>query len=337
MIPLRSCLCLFKANRGNSFQRFRDAVAETLRLYKIQIDTALLTGSLSCIWRCMNDAQKAHYRRPGVRVQPLRSRRGHDRIVQDRRWGPILHQLGQLIIDLHACECNADAPSLCFYGTCTINADALRNQLFNIHHLWRNHKYAHEESSSDVRTDGGSPTTPGSSLSYAEALVSWHTTESTEVNAPAQVDISEFYTLTQGLGHSDPPSTSDTPSYPLHVPAIKTAMDVVDGSSGFLGVTPIVDPALQAQSSCTYAYYAVPISSWQARVGTSAWDTRHNISGALAHQSFAGTYTNAPTRDVNGQTYRFYIVPESALVGRNVGQGGSNYPYQGANVYDTMY
>jgi hypothetical protein len=330
-----------KANRGNSFQRFRDAVTETLRLYKIQIDSALLTGLLSYIWRCMSDTQKAHYRRPDVRIQAPRDDRIHDRIAQDREWQPILQELGQRIIDLHACRCKADAPSLCFDGTCTVNADALRNWLPNIHRLWSNHKHPREECSSADRTDGGSPTTTSSSLNYAESLMPQHRTEATVVvtpNVPSQLDISEFYTLMQDPGNSIPPSTSYNPfnSYPLHEPATDTAA-VVDDSSGLFSMTPMIDPAPQAQSTYSYAIYAVPISSLQGQGVTSTWDTRHNISGTRAHQSYAETNANATTTGINGETHRFYIVPESALAGRIAGQGRSNSSYQGANGYEATY
>ena len=332
----------FQANRGNSFQRFRDAVAETLQLYRIQIDSALLTGLLSCIWRCMSEPQKGHYRRPDVRVQPPRNSRGYDRIAQDREWQPILQEVGQYIIDLHACQCKADAPHLCFDGTCTINADALRNQLPNIHRLWCNHKYPRDECSSDDRTDGGSPTMMSSSLSYAESFMPQHTTEATVVvapNMPSQSDVSEFYTLMRGPGHSDHSSTHYTPSepYPLHESTIEAATNVVDDPSGLLGMDPIMDPALQEQCTYSYAFYAVPMSSLQALVATSMWETRHNISGTPACQSSADTNLNAPATYTNGETHRFYIVPKTAMAGRIASQGWSNSSYQGTNVYDTMY
>jgi len=331
-----------KANRGNSFQRFRDAVTETLRLYKVQIDSALLTGVLSYIWRCMSDAQKGHYRRPDIRVQAPRNNREYDRIALDREWRPILLELGQRIIDLHACRCKTNAPSFCFDGMCTVTADALRNRLPNIHRLWSNHKYAREGWMSDDRTDGDSPTTMSSGLSYAESLMPQHWTEATVVdtpNVPSQLDISEFHTLIQDPGQYNPPNTNYIPSdsYPLHEPAVETPIDVVGGSSGLLGMTPMINPAPPEQSTYSYAIYAVPVSSLQGQGLTSTWDTRHNISGTPAHQSYADTNANATTTGINRETHRFYIVPESALAGRIVGQGWSNSTYQGANGYGTMY
>lgn len=330
-----------KANRGNSFQRFRDAVTETLRLYKVQIDSTLLTGLLSYIWRCMSDTQKEHYRRLDVRVQAPRDNRGCDRIAQAREWRPILQELGQRIIDLHACKCKADAPSFCFDGTCTVNADALRNRLPSIHRLWNNHKYAREKSS-DNRTDGGSPTTTSSSLNYAESLMPQHRTESTVVvtpNVPSELDLSEFYTLMQDPEEYNLPSTNyiHSNSYPLHEPATGTAVDVVNDSSSSLGMTPMIGPAPQAQSTCSYAIYAIPISSLQGQGVNLTWDTRHNISGTRVHQSYADTNTNATTTGISSETHRFYIVPESALAGRTVCEGWSNSAYQGANGYETMY
>ena len=332
----------FQANRGNSFQRFRDAVVETLQLYRIQIDSALLTGLLSCIWRCMSDPQKGHYRRPDVRVQPPRNSRGYDRITQDREWRPILQELGQRIIDLHACQCKADAPYFCFDGTCTTNADALRNHLPNIHRLWCNHKYPRDECSSDDRADGSSPTTMSPSLSCAESFTPQHATETTVVvppNMPSQLDVSEFYTLMRDPEHSNPSSIHYIPSkpYPVHESAIESATNVVDDSSGLPGVEPIMDPALQEECTHSYAFYAVPTSSLQALVGTSRWETRHNISGTPARQSFADTNVNAPATYTDGETHRFYIVPTSALAGQIACQGWSNSSYQGTNVYDTTY
>lgn len=331
-----------KANRGNSFQRFRDAVTETMLLYKIQIDTALLTGLLSYIWRCMSDTQKEHYRRPYVRVQAPRDDRGYDRIAQDREWQPILQELGQRIIDLHACSCKADAPSFCFDGTCTVNADALRNRLPNIHRLWSNHKYPREEFSSDSRADGGSSTTTGSSPSYAELIMPQHRTEATMVetpNLPSQLDLSEFYALMQDPGHFNLPETNHFPPnfYPLHEPAIETATDMVESSSCLLGMTPMIDPAPQAQSTYSYAIYAVPISSFQGQGVTLTCDTRHNISGTWDPQSYADTNANATTTGIDNETHHFYIVPESALAGRIVGQGWPNSSYQGANGYKVTY
>lgn len=331
-----------KANRGNSFQRFRDAVTETLRLYKIQIDNALLTGLLSYIWRFMSDNQKEHYRRPDVRVQAPRNSRDYERIAQDREWRPVLQELGQQIIDLHACGCKADAPSFCFDGTCTVNADALRNQLPNIHRLWSNYKYPREECSSDSRADGGSPTTTSASLGCAESLMPQHRTEATVVvtpDLPSQLDLSEFYTLMQDPGQYNPPGTNHIPPnfYPLHEPAIETAADMVDGSGSLLGMTPMFDPAWQEQTTYSYAIYAVPISSLQGQGVALTCDTRHNISGTQAHQSYAETNANATTTGTNGETHRFYIVPESALAGRFVGQGWSNSTYQGAYGYEATY
>src|SRR5258706_5866766 len=331
-----------KANRGNSFQRFRDAVTETLRLYKIQIDNALLTGLLSYIWRCMSDAQKEHCRRLDGRVQAHTISRGYDRIAHDREWRPILQELGQLIIDLHACRCNANAPSFCFDGTCTINADALRNRLPNIHRLWSNHKYQREEFSSDNRADGGSPTTMSSSLSCAESLMPQHRTEATMVatpNLPSQLDLSEFYTLMQDPGQSNPPGTNHTPPdfYPLHEPAIETAADVVEGSSCLLGMTPMIDPAWQAQSTYSYAIYAVPISSLQGQGVALTCDTRHNISGTWAHQSYVDTNANATTTGTNSGTHRFYIVPESALAARIVGQRVTHSSVPRTNCHKTPH
>lgn len=330
---------LFQANRGNSFQRFRNAVAETLQLYRIQIDSALLTGSLSCIWRYMSDPQKEHYRRPDVRVQPPRNSRGYDRIAQDRHWQPILQEVGQRIIDLHTCQCKANAPYFCFDGTCTINADALRNQLPHIHRLWCNHKYPRDDYSSDDRTDGGSPTTMGPSLSYAESLMPQQTTEATVVgtpNVPSQLDVSEFYTPMRDLGHSNTSSTHCISSqpYPLHGSASEIATNVVDDSSGLLGMDPIMDPALQEKYTYSYAFYAVP---FQALVGTSMWETRHNISGTPVCQPSAELNVNAPATYTNGETHHFYIVPKSALAGRIARQGWSDSSDQGTGIYNTTY
>jgi hypothetical protein len=328
-----------KANRGNSFQRFRDAVTETLRLYMIQIDSTLLTGLLSYIWRCMSDTQKEHYRRLDVRVQAPRNGRGYDRIAQDREWRPILQELGQLIIDLHACRCKANAPSFCFDGTCTVNSDALRNRLPSIHRLWSNHKYPREESS-DNRTDGGSPTTTSSSLSYAESLMSQHRTEANAmVTPPSQLDLSELCTLMQDPGQYNPSRTNYlySNSHPLHEPATETAADVVDRSSTFFGMAPMISPSPQEQSTCSYAIYAVPISSLQGQGVDLTWDTRHNISGTRGHQSYVDTNANATATGISSETHRFYIVPESALAGQIVGQGWSNPAYQGANGYEAMY
>lgn len=328
-----------KANRGNCFQRFRDAVTEALQLYRVPIDSTLLTGLLSYIWRFMSDTQKEHYRRIGVRAQTPRNNRGYDRIIHDREWQPILQELGQLIIDLHACRCKGEAPSFCFEGTCTVNADALRNRLSSIHRLWSKHKYPHE-ASPDNRTEGGPPTTTSSSLSCAESLISQHRTEPTViVTPPSPSDFSEFYTLMQDPVQYNPSGTGylHSNSYQLHEPATQTAADVADGFSCLLGMTPMIEPAPQTQSTCSYAIYAVPISSLQGQGVPLTWDTRHNISGTQAHQSYVDTNANAMATGISSETHRFYIVPESALAGRVVGQGSSNSAYQGANGYEMMY
>jgi hypothetical protein len=213
----------FKANRGNSFQRFRDAVMETLRLYKVPIDSALLTGLLSYIWRSMSDIQKGHYRRPDVRVQAPRYSRGYVHIAKDPEWQPILQELGQYIIDLHACQCKADGPPSCSDGTCRTNADALRQRLPDVHRIWSNYKCAREEGSSDERTDGSSPPTTSSSLRCAESHMTQHMAEGPVVvppDVPPQLYMSEFYTPMQDPKQSYPPSTNYIPfnPYPLHEP-----------------------------------------------------------------------------------------------------------------------
>jgi hypothetical protein len=192
-----------KANRGNSFQRFRDAVTETLRQYKIQIDSAILTGLLSCIWRCMSDTQKEHYRRPDVRVQAPRDSRVYDRIAQDREWQPILQELGQCIIDLHACQCKADAPSSCFDGTCTTTLMRYVTSFPTFIAFGATTSTRAKSVRLMIgQTEAHQPRQVQALAMLSRSCLSIRTEATVVVtpNVPSQLDISEFYTLMQDPG-----------------------------------------------------------------------------------------------------------------------------------------